>query len=958
MFQQFQGGIQPVTGMSEAGANIGNAYAQGISSFGAGLAEGIKKYQENVEKNEILNAEGEQLGNEIIQFAKMFGDNPEYQAFADSLSPDIETLSKLSSMSLNQKQGAITGIKARFSRVGNQLTAYEMLRKSNLERDIAEAERRAKKTYKAADPRGIQAGKWDFDPTKSIGDQEQEFAGVLDRFRQGGIIINEDVAYDNLYDQWERSINSDTTLPPEVRSAVLDQLAAAKRDRQAVKEGYGEVADIGDYLARFYQTGEHYQTGYSSGQAPAGVAPTASASGTPITTAGVTSAPVPRIGLRTIQMRDSNGVIRLVSPEEAERAQRMYGTLIEDENGLHFIPPAGTASDRPPSALPLPTGSTTSSSTPTPAPSGLPAPASAGTPAPARPAPVTAQPAPEPPATSTPALPPPASATRTAPSEPTPALPPPASAESKPKSKKKQTEGERLGLTPEQVDDASKNKQRALKAAKNELDIAILNNAPKSELDVLRKEVEDIKAQGIEFFLPSTEAGSEGESGTEGDAGDVAETAVTAEERATKLANEEIKGKAAMEIPSSESAVKKLTELRQQFLNRERTTVNQFADWLEQTETQPFDTDSKTILNETIDEINDKVGGWFWRKGGEDLGLVSEKLSGTDTLAITRIIDNAITKLEAKKKESQEKFKTLSKTPLTADQILAGNTEAKPVTRQPLGRVATMGDILVGYQEEQKAVSLEDKKREMADFLKSRYKDKFGNSYVPAGFENIFRQLNPEANLQIKETPYGAMMWDGKEWKQLQMPKSNSQSIKEMRDASRGLVGSFDAQGNIRPTEIIPNSGVYIGGIFTGTDARYDKYLDEVTDLIEARNAATELEKINNTFGSSIFPTLKGRADVLVSRLKAGLRTDIVGVGTVSNYEQALIEQVIAKPQDFWRLKSADRMRLIEVLKAVEYGIKSKSTAFGLTVHIKDTSKNSQTEQELRQRLIQSGKLK
>ena len=920
MFQQYQGGIAPIQGISEAGARIGQMNQQGFADFSKSLADGIAAYNENSAKNDILNAEGEQLGNEIMQFAKMFGDNPEYQAFAESLMPDVETLSKLSSMSLNQKQGAITGIKARFSKIGNQLTAYEMNRKSTLERLAAEADLNTKKTYKAADPRGIQAGKWDFDPTKSIGEQEQEFAGILDRFRQGGVTINEGVAYDNLYKQWERSINSSDALPPEVRSAVLDQLAAARRDKQAVDEGYGEVADVGDFLARYYQTGEHYQTGYNSGQ-PSG----------------------------------------LVSPAPTRPATEEPRGAIGGLDALSRLLPSRTASAP---ATPAPTGLPAPASARTPAPTPAPAPAPAPARSPASITPALVQPAPEPTATSTPpVLPTPPSATRTEPVTPAPALPPPPSAESKPKSKKKQSESDRLGVTPEQLDDAQRNKQRALRNAQMDVDTAIMNREPKSKIDALKKEHENIKSQGLEFFLNPTEDGAVGETGAEGTAGETETALETPDDKAVKEANKEFQNQTQWEQQYGKRAIKDLQDLNNQFINNERIAVGQIADWARQnmgdpSVSYPMDTKSKTILNKTIDEINDELGGWFWRGMGEPLGFTNSQLTGKQKVVVNNIIKKAIKELEDNVKENSSKFATLRKTPLTEQQILAGNTEAKPVVRKPLERVATMGDILVGYQEEQKAVSLEDKKREMADFLKSRYKDKFGNSYIPAGFENIFRQLNPEANLQIKETPYGPMMWDGKEWKQVQMPKGNAQSIKEMRDASRGLVGSFDAQGNIRPTEIIPNSGVYIGGIFTGTDARYDKYLDEVTDLIEARNAATELEKINNSFGSSIFPTLKGRADVLVSRLKAGLRTDIVGVGTVSNYEQQLIENVIAKPQDFWRLKSADRMRLIEVLKAVEYGIKSKSTAFGLTVHIKDTSKNAQTEQELRQRLLQNGQLK
>jgi hypothetical protein len=932
-------------------------YQAGIGQFGAGLAEGIKKYQENSDMNDILDAEGKQLGDEIMQFANYFADSPEHQQFAESLMPDVETLSKLPSMSLNQKKGAVLGIKARFSRVGNQLQAFESMRKNELERTANEAYGQMKKTYKASDPRGIQAGKWDFDPTKSVGEQEEEFAGVLAGFKQRGITVDDNLAVNNLYNEWERSITSSSELPPEVRSALLDQLAAARRDRQAVAEGYGEVADVGDYLARYYQTGEHYQTGYSSGQ-PSGIigatsSPVSASGTTPVTS--VASTPIPRVQLRNIPMRDTEGVVRMLTQEEAEIA-RKTGVMINDGTGLYQIPIPAT---------PV-TEATVTTATAAPAkvqtapvveaPAGLTPPASA-TPAPAVEAPA--------------GLTPPSSAAPATPSPVAPAkveTPAPAQKTTPSKPKKKESESKRLGVTPEQVDDANRNKQRALKNAEMDVADAIRNNAPKSEINALKAEYENIKAQGLEFFLIPTEdgaVGDTGEAGVEGETGDVATTETSDElmTQAVKAANTQLRGQSALEQKYSKKAISDLQKFNKEFINNERMTINQLGDYWKQNFSAnteglyPIDSQAKTILNETVDEINDELGGWFWRGVGETMGFADSQLTGVQKVKVDDIIRKAITRLEKNNKENAGKFTAIGNKPLSREEILAGETEQKPVTRQPLGKVATMGDIMVGFQEGQREASVEEKRQQMADFFRSKYKDKFGNSYVPAGFENVFRQLNPDANLQIKETPYGAMMWDGKEWKQIQS-KDKGQSIKEMRDASRGLVGSFDAQGNIRPTEIVPNSGVYLGGIFTGTDARYDKYIDEITDLIEARNAARELEKINNQFGSSLFPTLKGRADVLVSRLKAGLRTDIVGVGTVSNYEQALIEQVIAKPQDFWRLKSADRARLIEVLKAVEYGIKSKSAAYGLTVHLKDLNTNNQTEQELRQRLIQQGKIK
>lgn len=44
MFERFKGGQQPITGISEAGARIGQMTASGLSTIGAGIAEGLKEY--------------------------------------------------------------------------------------------------------------------------------------------------------------------------------------------------------------------------------------------------------------------------------------------------------------------------------------------------------------------------------------------------------------------------------------------------------------------------------------------------------------------------------------------------------------------------------------------------------------------------------------------------------------------------------------------------------------------------------------------------------------------------------------------------------------------------------------------------------------------------------------------------------------------------------------------------
>lgn len=59
MFSDYKGhGITPVSGVIEAGANIGKMYQQGIGSMGEGIGKGIEKYYQNQADNENLRKTG------------------------------------------------------------------------------------------------------------------------------------------------------------------------------------------------------------------------------------------------------------------------------------------------------------------------------------------------------------------------------------------------------------------------------------------------------------------------------------------------------------------------------------------------------------------------------------------------------------------------------------------------------------------------------------------------------------------------------------------------------------------------------------------------------------------------------------------------------------------------------------------------------------------------------------
>lgn len=258
--------------------------------------------------------------------------------------------------------------------------------------------------------------------------------------------------------------------------------------------------------------------------------------------------------------------------------------------------------------------------------------------------------------------------------------------------------------------------------------------------------------------------------------------------------------------------------------------------------------------------------------------------------------------------------------------------EAKKDAAQGTPNTLWVNDAVVGEEEILREVSVEKKKEFVKKFLMERYKDDAGMGFVPHNFDAVFNELVPEAQMKFIDTPVGPMFYDGKAWKQVQLPERKVMTPKEERDAMRGVFGQRNPEtGEYIPTELLSGTGIKLGGLFRGTDAAYDKFIEEFRGANEALAAIKRLREINNTYGSSMFPKLIGEAKVLVSRLNAALRYDIVGGGTISNYEQQLIADVVPRPMDIIRLKKADAARLDAIESAMRKVMRAKSEGFGLT---------------------------
>jgi hypothetical protein len=295
---------------------------------------------------------------------------------------------------------------------------------------------------------------------------------------------------------------------------------------------------------------------------------------------------------------------------------------------------------------------------------------------------------------------------------------------------------------------------------------------------------------------------------------------------------------------------------------------------------------------------------------------------------------------------------------LQAQKSIAGGVAKAVEPEKPKQTVApiALGEQVVGSQEEVRRRSVQERQREVSDFITSRMgaidpTDPERKRRLPvAGFDKFYKSLVPEAEIREFTTDSGVrMMYANGKWEQIK--GADPMTIQDIRKQSIGVYGQQNAQGGLSPTEFVEGSGVYIGGIFKGTDSANDKYSDEMTQLIDARRSVKELQRINDLVGESLMPVEQGRALVEQMNLSAMLRTDIVGVGTVSNYEQQLIAKVIKDPTAFFSFESKDRAILVALAQRVDRRIKAISASKGLTVKIRDDS-GSNKYQALREQYL------
>lgn len=318
----------------------------------------------------------------------------------------------------------------------------------------------------------------------------------------------------------------------------------------------------------------------------------------------------------------------------------------------------------------------------------------------------------------------------------------------------------------------------------------------------------------------------------------------------------------------------------------------------------------------------------------------------------TKIAEAAIKAMPSAGTRSQieDVNKQISRTEETLKAM--GTSLQKPAEKEAPAPVVSLGRQVAGTIETEKKMSIAERKSKVADFMTARIgmtDPVTGKKVLPAGFNAWFSKAVPESEARVVNVDGVQLLWDGQKFTQIQAAKAPT--MKEIRENLIGVYGTQDESGRLVATEFIPDSGVYLGGIFTGSDAADTKFREDMGNLIDARGSVRRLQEINDKFGESLSLRDAGIAEVDVMNLKAALRRDIVGVGQVSNYEQTLIDRVIKNPTDFLSLEPKDRAILLALAERIDRKIANNAAQYGLRAEIRGTEGGSRY-QSLRQKYL------
>jgi hypothetical protein len=97
----------------------------------------------------------------------------------------------------------------------------------------------------------------------------------------------------------------------------------------------------------------------------------------------------------------------------------------------------------------------------------------------------------------------------------------------------------------------------------------------------------------------------------------------------------------------------------------------------------------------------------------------------------------------------------------------------------------------------------------------------------------------------------------------------------------------------------------------------------------QTRRSVNDLLSMAETKNKSLSPDMAARAQVIKGTLMGSLRTFLVGPGAVSEYEQKLLDSIVADPTKMFSLDSKNKTALNELIKKVDYAYKAMAKQEG-----------------------------
>lgn len=812
-FQRYQGGIEASTGnLVPAYGQMAQMTAGAIAGFGKSIADGLQKYQENVQKDQILTQEAEMLGDQIMSFQKQFANNPEYAPFAQSLQPHIDKLAKVPTMSLSQKMGTVTGVKAAFANISPMLQAFEVNKASMLQQDMNRARAGVTEYDTVTVPTAIVAeGKMPYFYNKSYQENEAALVELAKQAQAKGAKIDIPSVVQKWREETKAGAMANNNIPPAIKEGLIKQIDSAK----GLEENVQTTDGVTDYEAE------------------------------------------------SAMYDASTTSVKSQLEAKAEAEKKAEVTPAQEEQNLRDTKKSLTA------AL------------------------------------------------------------------------------------------EQLRTDGTASTDAGKSAIKAYEKALRETDSKL------SKIDTRRNAEEKIKTidQQIEELNARIESGqAEQLSGAQRAAVNVRSAAnITPDFLKEQLAEQVARmAKAQGQEITPEWANKNIPEI---LVSPEGSTLaEEFARNVYKGAAL-----GGTYMGDVLQKSPVGMLAGFFGKDITPDALKTQNLSIKESkvladaiartksgLGVTRAetVEDKIKALKAQRVEQEKAIKTGIENPTQADLAKTQQTQqAQPALPEQLA-VTNLGAFSMGTRTEQVQRSIEDKRRDMATYFQNKY------GYIPSGFEASFKAIYPEANFKTMETPYGAFMYDGKEWKQIATQKADkAMTPKEAGEAKSYVFGQMKADGTQDFKEFLPNSGVYMRGIFSGSEKEKQDFRERMYAATRAKRTVGRLIEINDMLGESMpwNAAVQGEAKALLPEIMAALRPEIVGVGTVSNYEQEMIRDVVADPTKFFSLEASDRAKLLVIASRIDRTLSELPAVYDIEVKVAGQS-NAEREKLLRTQMYSNPK--